>query len=218
MRGKFITFEGLDGAGKTTQLAWLTRFLEQRHVRLRVTREPGGTSLGETLRTLLLDPRQKLSPETETLLMFAARREHLEKIIVPALANGTWVVCDRFTDATYAYQSGGSGVEWSKVETLERWVQGSLQPDLTVYFDVTPDTGRARTAAIKAPDRYEREQESFHLRVRAAYLRRASESNGRIHIIDASSSIDTVQAELESIVVSLMKMSAQEHDSSTDAR
>ena len=218
MRGKFITLEGLDGAGKSTQLAWIASFLEQRQIKLCVTREPGGTPLGETLRTLLLDPRQKLSPETETLLMFAARREHLDKIILPALAEGTWVLCDRFTDASYAYQSGGSGVDWSKLETLERWVQGSLQPDLTVYFDVTPGTGRARTAAIKAPDRYEREQESFHQRVRAAYLRRASESGGRIQIIDASRSIEAVQAELEPTFVSLIRMSAQEHDSSTGAR
>ncbi|MEA3154969.1 MAG: dTMP kinase [Betaproteobacteria bacterium] len=208
MRGKFITLEGLDGAGKTTQLGWLTRFLQQRGIALRVTREPGGTSLGEKLRVVLLDPAQKLNPETETLLMFAARREHLDKLIIPALEEGTWVLCDRFTDATFAYQAGGSGVDWSKVEALESWVHGSLQPDLTVYFDVSPEIGRARTAAIKAPDRFEQERDSFYARVRAAYLRRAHESHGRIRVIDASSSIEVVQAELEPTILSLIECSA----------
>ena len=205
MRGKFITLEGLDGAGKSTQLAWLAQFLQQHGISVRVTREPGGTALGEKLRELLLDPQQELNAETETLLMFAARREHLDKLIGPALESGDWVLCDRFSDASFAYQAGGSGVDWNKVQTLERWVHGGVQPDLTLYFDVRPDVARSRAAAVKIPDRYEQEQGAFHERVRAAYLRRAKESSGRIHIIDASHPIDSVQAAIEREVRALMR-------------
>jgi dTMP kinase len=205
MRGKFITLEGLDGAGKSTQLGWLGQFLQQQRIKVRVTREPGGTPLGERLRELLLDPQQELNAETETLLMFAARREHLDKVISPALQSGEWVLCDRFTDASFAYQAGGSGVEWNKVQTLERWVHGALQPDLTLYFDVSPDVARSRAAAIKSADRYEQEQGGFHERVRAAYIRRAKESSGRIHIIDASHAIDSVQRAIEGEVRALME-------------
>ena len=202
-RGRFITLEGLDGAGKSTHLPWLRTALETRGVSVCVTREPGGTALGERLRSLLLDPEQTLNAETETLLMFAARREHLDKVILPALRNGAWVLCDRFTDATYAYQAGGSGVAWEKIAQLERWVQGTLEPDLTLYFDVDPATARARTSAIKAPDRYERERESFHAAVRAAYLRRAAEHPERMRVMDATKPIPAIQVELEEIVTSL---------------
>ena len=205
MRGKFITVEGLDGAGKSTQIAWLTRFLEQRRIPVRATREPGGTALGEKLRALLLDPSQDLHPETEALLMFAARREHLEKVIAPTLTQGTWVLCDRFTDATFAYQAGGSGVDWNKIEALEHWVQGTPRPDLTLYFDVDPHIGRARVDAIKVPDRFEQEQESFQRRTREAYLRRARESDGSIRVVDASRSIEAVQKELEATMLALLK-------------
>ena len=204
MRGKFITLEGLDGAGKSTQIAWLSRFLEQRSIPARVTREPGGTPLGEKLRAVLLDPGQHLHPETEALLMFAARREHLDKVIAPALTQGAWVLCDRFTDATFAYQAGGSGVDWNKIEALEHWAHGALQPDLTVYFDVSPDIGRARVDAIKPPDRFEQERESFHRRTREAYLRRASENSGRIRVIDGNRSIEAVQNELEAMMIALL--------------
>lgn len=200
MRGKFITLEGLDGAGKTTQLAWVGDFLRQRGVPLCVTREPGGTPLGETLRGLLLDAQQSLHAETEALLMFAARREHIDKLIEPALGQGTWVLCDRFTDASFAYQAGGSGVRWKKIEILESWVQGPLQPDLTLYFDVSPEVGRARAGAIKTPDRYEQERRDFHERTRAAYLRRAREHPRRICIIDANRALDAIQTTLESIL------------------
>ena len=203
MRGKFVTLEGLDGAGKSTHLARLEERLRQRGVRLLLTREPGGTPLGEKLRTLLLDPQQRLNPETEALLMFAARREHLDKVIVPALSAGDWVLCDRFTDASFAYQAGGSGVAWGKIEALEHWTQGELQPDLTLYFDVSPDVAHARTRAIKAPDRYEQERQIFHERTRDAYLRRARESRGRIRVIDANRGLDEIQAELGRIVLSL---------------
>lgn len=203
MRGKFITLEGIDGAGKSTHLKWLAAFLESRGIPVRVTREPGGTGLGEKLRQMLLDRGQKLHPETEALLMFAARREHLAEVIVPALEAGTWVVCDRFTDATFAYQSGGSGVPWQRIEALEQWVQQGLQPDITLYFDVAPEVGRSRSARIKTPDRFEQEQEDFYRRVREAYLRRAHEHPQRIHLIDASSGIPEIQEKLEILILTI---------------
>jgi dTMP kinase len=163
----------------------------------------GGTPSGEALRALLLDPQQKLHAETETLLMFAARREHLDKVIRPALESGKWVVCDRFTDATYAYQGGGTAVAWDKIAELERWVQADLQPDLTLYFDVEPGAARLRTAAIKAPDRYESEQETFHRAVRDAYLRRAAEHPQRIRVIDSNRPITDIRPQLENILGSL---------------
>jgi dTMP kinase len=135
--------------------------------------------------------------------MFAARSEHIARVIEPALASGQWVLCDRFTDATYAYQAGGSGMDWSRIAELERWVQGGLQPDLTLYFDLTPEVGRSRTRQAREPDRFEREQLGFYERVRAAYLRRAQEHPDRIRIIDASQSIAEVQVELERIILSI---------------
>jgi dTMP kinase len=185
MRGRFITLEGIDGAGKTTQLAAAAECLESCGSTVNVTREPGGTALGEALRALLLDSREAHAAETEALLMFAARREHIDKVIAPALARGEWVLCDRFSDASFAYQGSGSGVEWKKLELLERWVQGELQPDLTLYFDVSPDVARARAGAARAPDRFEQEKAGFHARVRAGYLRRVQEHPQRIRLIDA---------------------------------
>ena len=205
MSGKFITLEGLDGAGKSTHLAGLAQVLRERGLTVRTTREPGGTALGERLRQLLLDRDQRLHPETETLLMFAARHEHLDKIIRPALAAGAWVLCDRFTDATFAYQSGGSGVSWARIEALERWVHADLQPDLTVYLDVPPELGRARRDRIKAPDRFEQEAEAFFERVRAAYLRRAREAPARIRVIDASAMIPEIARHLENVLDELIK-------------
>jgi len=199
-RGRFITLEGIDGAGKTTHLEWLRGYLVGRGVPLTVTREPGGTPLGEALRRLLLDCQDTRTPETEALLMFAARREHIVTVIEPALAAGHWVLCDRFTDATYAYQAGGSGLAWERIATLETWVQGTLQPDLTLYFDISPDMGRARTRGVRDPDRFEREQDDFFERVRAAYLRRAAENPGRIRIIDSTGSIPEIQKKLEIII------------------
>jgi len=201
-RGKFITLEGMDGAGKTTHLEWLRGLLEKRGVPLTVTREPGGTPLGETLRKLLLDSQDTRHADTEALLMFAARHEHISQVITPALAAGRWVLCDRFTDATYAYQAGGSGMAWERVAELERWVQGDLQPDQTLYFDLDPAVGRARTRQVRPPDRFEREQQAFYERVRAAYLRRAAEHPQRIRVVDAGRSIAEIQSELESIILS----------------
>lgn len=202
-RGKFITLEGMDGAGKTTHLEWLREKLAARGIALTVTREPGGTPLGEALRKLLLDNHDPRHSDTEALLMFAARREHIAQVIEPALAAGHCVLCDRFTDATYAYQAGGSGMGWERVAELERWVQGALQPDLTLYFDLDPAIGRARTRQVREPDRFEREKQAFYERVRAAYLRRAAEHPRRIRIIDASRTISEIQLELESIIISI---------------
>ena len=202
MRGKFITLEGIDGAGKSTHLRWIARFLRRRGIKLRLTREPGGTAAGERLRRLVLEGRPGLHPETETLLVFAARREHLERVIVPALEAGRWVLCDRFTDATYAYQSAGSGVKWSKVAALERWVQNRLQPDLTLLFDVSPATARKRARRRTGIDRFEREKGAFHRRVRAAYLKRAREHPRRLRVIDASGTLEEVNKKLEKVLIS----------------
>ncbi len=192
-QGKFITLEGIDGAGKSTQLAWIADFLQGRGVNVVVTREPGGTLLGEKLRTLLLDSSLTMHPETEALLMFAARREHLDKVIFPALARGDWVISDRFTDASFAYQGGGRQVEIAKLEDLEQWTQGVLQPDLTLYFDVSVEVGQQRVASIKSADRFEKEQTTFFQCVRAAYLARLEKYADRIRLIDASQSLQEVQ-------------------------
>lgn len=201
-RGRFITLEGMDGAGKTTHLEWLRGRLLERGIPLTVTREPGGTALGEALRGMLLESREPRQAETEALLMFAARCEHIARVIAPALEAGRWVLCDRFTDATYAYQAGGSGMDWGKIAELERWVQGGLQPDLTLYFDLAPETGRARARQARVPDRFEREHTDFYERVRQAYLRRAREHPERIRVIDASKTIQEIQIELEKFIIS----------------
>lgn len=199
MTGKFITLEGVDGAGKSTHLDWLVAHLREQGRIVVQTREPGGTALGEKLRELLLHEPMHL--ETEALLMFAARREHLELVIKPALARGDWVVCDRFTDATFAYQGGGRGLAAEKLGQLEAWVQGSLQPDLTLLFDLPIDVAAQRMAgAARQLDRFEQEKSDFHERVRAAYLRRANESSGRIRIIDGGQAIDNVKKQLEEII------------------
>lgn len=195
-RGRFITLEGLDGAGKSTHLDWLRQHVERKGLVVRVTREPGGTPVGEVLRKLLLDGAHPLHPETETLLMFAARREHLDKVILPALRAGEWVISDRFADASYAYQAGGSGVDWDKVAALEQWVVGNAQPDLTLYLDVTPEVGRGRAGAVRSADRFEQEQTAFYERVRAAYIRRATECPARVRVVDAGRSISDIQTEL----------------------
>ena len=201
-RGKFITLEGMDGAGKSTHLEWLPAFIEARGVKVVQTREPGGTPVGEKLREMLLDKSQGLHADTEALLMFAARREHIAKVIEPALRRGTWVLCDRFTDATFAYQSAGSGLAWERIEALERWVHGELQPDLTLYFDVSSEVGKARTSAVREPDRFEREGRSFFDRVREGYLRRAREHPLRMCVINGAQRLEVVRQHVESIVLS----------------
>ncbi len=202
-KGRLITLEGIDGAGKSTQLHWLAEFLQQQGQEVLVTREPGGTALGEQLRALLLDNQQTMHAETEALLMFAARREHLDKVIQPALVRGNWVISDRFTDASFAYQGGGRQMAHSRLEVLEQWVQGELQPDLTFYFDVPVEVGRARVSRIKSADRFEKEQAEFFQRVREAYLERVQKFPGRIHLIDATRSLETVQSMMQQTLESL---------------
>ncbi len=201
MKGKFITFEGIDGAGKSSHVEWLAERLRQDGRVVHVTREPGGTELGEKLRELLLHASMHL--ETETLLMFAARREHLARLIEPALTRGEWVVCDRFSDATYAYQGGGRGLDRAKLQLLEQWVHGDLQPDLTLLFDLPLDVARERIVlASRVLDRFEQERAEFHERVRQAYLERAHSAPARIQVINAQKSIDEIRKELEVIVSS----------------
>ncbi|HSH72805.1 MAG TPA: dTMP kinase [Methylophilaceae bacterium] len=201
MRGKFITLEGMDGAGKSTHITTIVSMLQARGVEVVSTREPGGTSLGERLRELLL--HEPMHPETETLLMFAARREHIIQVIEPALARGAWVLSDRFTDATYAYQCGGRGVTAEKICALEDWVQAGLQPDVTLLFDVPVEVSVARLAGARAPDKFERETADFFTRIRNAYLQRAAEQPQRFRVIDANHPLNEVKKSLESIILSI---------------
>ena len=196
-RGLFITFEGIDGAGKSTHVAWSADFLRAQGVPLTLTREPGGTALGEKIRELLLETQDQVHPETEALLMFSARRQHLEEVIAPALLRGDCVLCDRFTDASFAYQGGGRGVEKAKLAALETWVHPQLQPDLTVLFDVSAQVGRDRVARIKSPDRFERESAEFFVRVRDAYLERMHQSLHRFVRIDGTLAIPDIQQQLK---------------------
>lgn len=197
MGGRLVTFEGIDGAGKSTHLAWATDFLIRHGMRVLVTREPGGTEFGERLRDLILGSAHALHPETEALLMFAIRREHLERVLEPALARGEVILCDRFTDATFAYQGGGHGVDIEKLRLLEQWVHPSLQPNLTLYFDVAPDIARSRLERSRSPDRFERENAAYFSRVRRTYLQRATEDPDRIKVIDAQRDPNDIQKELE---------------------
>ena len=198
-RGRFISFEGIDGAGKSSQIAAVVALLHARGLDVDQTREPGGTGLGERLRELLLHEPMHL--ETEAMLMFAARREHLAVRILPALAAGRWVVCDRFSDATYAYQVGGRGLDPAKFAALEAWVHPGFQPDLTLVFDLPPEVAAARVASTGAnPDRFEREQRDFFERVRAAYLERARIAPERIRVVDADRTPDAIRAEIAAIV------------------
>ncbi len=201
MAGKFITFEGIDGAGKSTHIEFVANRLRARGIRVITTREPGGTALGEQLRELLL--HQKMHLETEALLMFAARREHLAQIIEPALARGDWVISDRFTDASFAYQGGGRHLARGKLETLEQWVHPQLQPDLTLLFDVPLEVARERLNASRAPDKFEQEQADFFAATRAEYLRRARQFADRFRVLDATRPIPEIQKELEVIIATL---------------
>ncbi|TAJ76829.1 MAG: dTMP kinase [Gallionellaceae bacterium] len=200
-KAKFITFEGVDGAGKSTHLEWFANALRQRGIGLLVTREPGGTPLGERLRDILL--HHPMHAETEALLMFAARREHVELVIRPALQRGTWVISDRFSDASFAYQGGGRGVELSKLAQLEQWVHGDLQPDLTLLFDIPIEVARQRLANNISLDRFEQERGSFFEKVRQAYLARSQKAPARFAVIHAEKTRDEVQKSLEKIISSI---------------
>jgi dTMP kinase len=193
-RGRFITFEGIDGAGKSTHIGFVTGLLKDAGKTVVSTREPGGTPLGEKLRELLL--HDKMDVGTEALLAFASRREHLAQVIGPALERGDWVLSDRFTDASFAYQGGGRGLPLPKLAALEQWVHPGLQPDLTLLFDVPLAVARERLDATRTLDKFESEETAFFERCRNEYLRRAAESAGRIVVIDSTRSIDEVRSAL----------------------
>ena len=205
MTGKFITFEGIDGAGKSTHLAWFAQQLQAKLAPLGkkvvVTREPGGTPLGERLREVLLHERMHL--ETEALLMFASRREHIAEVIQPALDAGDWVISDRFTDATFAYQGGGRGLAIDRLEVLERWVQQGLQPTKTILFDLAPEIAAARLADARTPDKFEAESAQFFLRTRAEYLRRAAAEPDRFVVLNANRERADIQKDLENVLATL---------------
>ncbi len=198
MQARFITLDGIDGAGKSPHLAFIRQWFEQRQLPVLFTREPGGTPVGEVLRELLLNPNTQASLRTETLLMFAARQQHLEDVILPALQNGTHVVSDRFTDATFAYQGGGRGVPLADIETLENWVQGNLRPDLTILLDVPLDISMSRISQAREKDRFEQEQAVFFTRVRQTYLSRAAAAPERYAVIDSNRELSEVRISIES--------------------
>lgn len=205
-RGCFITIEGGEGVGKTTNMEFVAALIRSAGKTLVCTREPGGTPLGERLRELLLDPRYRgMAPDCELLMMFAARAQHLEERIRPALARGEWVLCDRFTDATYAYQGYGRGLPLAHIEMLERMVQQGLQPDLTLILDLPPARGLARAEARSTPDRFEREQLAFFERVREGYLARAREAPERCRVIDAGQDLDRVRAQIREALQPLLE-------------
>lgn len=193
-RGLFLTFEGVDGAGKSTHVGWAVEQLKAKGIPVISTREPGGTALGERLRELLL--HEPMSLECETLLMFAARAQHLREVIEPALEAGSWVVCDRFTDATFAYQGGGRELGTDRIATLEQWVHPHLQPDCTWLFDVPLEIARGRLDRTREKDRFEQEADTFFLRTRAVYLARAAKDPKRFSVVDATASIDDIRLSL----------------------
>jgi dTMP kinase len=201
-RGKFITFEGIDGAGKSTHIGFVTDFLKGHGKTVVSSREPGGTPLGEKLRDLLL--HEKMHLETEALLMFASRREHIAQVIEPGIARGDWVLSDRFTDASFAYQSGGRGMDRAKMEALEQWVHPHLQPDLTLVFDVPIEVARQRLDATRTLDKFEQEQADFFTRCRNEYLRRAAQFPQRMAVIDSTQSIEETRARLTQALEKLL--------------
>ena len=190
---RFITLEGLDGAGKSTHLTFIRQWLQQQDIEAVFTREPGGTPLGEKLREILLDIDTEATLDTETLLMFASRQELISTVIRPQLAAGHWVVSDRFTDATFAYQGGGRGVPAERIAVLEHWVQQGLQPDLTILLDVPLEVARERMSGTRLPDRFEQEREDFHQRVRQMYLARAQANPQRFLVLDANQPLEALQ-------------------------
>ena len=201
MRGRFITLEGSEGSGKSTNLSYIHQHLQQAGIDVVLTREPGGTPLGESIRELLLDHRQQaMASDTELLLMFAARAQHLNELIIPALDAGKWVLCDRFTDATYAYQGAGRGIDNQRIALLEQWVQGELRPDLTFFLDLPVAQGLARASERAELDRFEREEIDFFERVRQGYLIQAEIEPQRYRVVDASPQLPEVQAQLDRII------------------
>ncbi|PKQ40046.1 dTMP kinase [Pseudomonas sp. YY-1] len=206
MTGLFITLEGPEGAGKSTNREYLAERLRERGIDVLLTREPGGTPLAERIRELLLDPSDEpMAADTELLLVFAARAQHLQQVIRPALAKGSVVLCDRFTDATYAYQGGGRGLSIERIAQLEQFVQGELRPDLTLIFDLPVEVGLARAAARGRLDRFEQEGRGFFEAVRQAYLQRAAQSPQRYRVLDAGQTLVQVQADIDALLPSLLE-------------
>ncbi|OLU34926.1 dTMP kinase [Pseudomonas sp. PA15(2017)] len=207
MSGLFITLEGPEGAGKSTNREYLAARLREQGIDVLLTREPGGTPLAERVRELLLAPSDEpMASDTELLLVFAARAQHLAQVIVPALERGAVVLCDRFTDATYAYQGGGRGLDVERIAQLETFVQGSLRPDLTLVFDLPVEVGLSRAAARGRLDRFEQEVRGFFDAVRATYLQRAEAAPARYRILDASQSLEAVQRDLDALLPQLMEL------------
>ncbi len=201
MRGRFITIEGAEGVGKTSNIEFVRQFLQATGKTVAVTREPGGTELGEKIRSLLLDRENvDMASDTELLLMFAARAQHIYEVIQPALDRGHWVLCDRFTDATFAYQGGGRGVAAERIAVLESWVQRELRPDLTLLLDLPVELGLQRAANRSEPDRFEQERVDFFHRVREAYLQRASDEPDRFVVIDAGRDLKSVQHQIGDVL------------------
>ncbi|MFI8609234.1 dTMP kinase [Pseudomonas sp. NPDC077649] len=207
MTGLFITLEGPEGAGKSTNRDYLAERLRERGVDVLLTREPGGTPLAERIRELLLaSSDEPMASDTELLLVFAARAQHLQQVIRPALARGAVVLCDRFTDATYAYQGGGRGLSGERIALLENFVQGELRPDLTLIFDLPVEVGLARAAARGRLDRFEQEGRGFFEAVRQAYLQRAAQAPQRYRVLDAGQTLAQVQADLDALLPSLLEI------------
>ncbi len=202
MTAKFISIEGIEGAGKSTQLAFIQQFLTDNGKQVTVTREPGGTELGEQIRSLLLTPTSTpMAVDTELLLMFAARAEHVHQLIKPALERGEWVLSDRFTDATFAYQGGGRGINQQRITELASWTLNGLQPDLTLLFDLPVEVGQQRVLSRnQGVDRFEQEKVDFFEKIRSCYLQRAADEPERIRVIDASQSIEDIQRQLTIIL------------------
>lgn len=206
MTGLFITLEGPEGAGKSTNREYLAERLRERGIEVQLTREPGGTPLAERIRELLLDPSdEKMAVDTELLLVFAARAQHIAEVIRPALERGAVVLCDRFTDATYAYQGGGRGLSVERIAQLESFVQGGLRPDLTLVFDLPVEIGLSRAAARGRLDRFEQEGRDFFEAVRNTYLGRARAEPTRYHILDAAQSLAEVQRDLDGLLPTLLE-------------
>lgn len=203
-KGKFITIEGSEGSGKSTNINFIQDYLKQKNIPFILTREPGGTPIAEKIRDLLLDKANtSLCDDAELLLMFAARAQHLNELIIPALESGKWVISDRFTDASYAYQGGGRGLSWQKIAQLEQWVQGDLRPDATILLDVPVDKGMERVRERGETDRFEQEQLSFFKRIRDAYLKLAREDPERFYIIDTLPAIEEVHQQLHQVMEQL---------------
>ena len=201
---QFLTLEGGEGAGKSTNIEYLRQLFVAAGIDLLVTREPGGTGFGEQLRGLLLDPQNRPCDDAELLVMFAARAQHLDEVIRPALARGTWVLCDRFTEATYAYQGDGRGIALERIAELENWVQGGLRPDRVLLLDLPVEAGLQRARNRSKPDRFEQQAQAFFERVRGGYLRQAKASPERFRTIDASLELDAVQQQLAAAVTDLL--------------